>query len=459
MNETLVSRVPIAVDVGAMLDDGTWSMRAKALVFLAAMSVILDGFDNQVLGFALPAIIKDWHVNRSAFAPVVAIGLIGMTLGAAFGGMIGDRVGRKTMLVTSLLVFGLATGAIASIHDVPMLSLLRFVAGAGIGGSLPNASALTAEFSPGRRRASTVTLTIVCVPLGGMIGGLIAAAVLPTAGWRFLFVLGGIAPLLMAVVMLIAMPESPRYLARRPQRAPELERLLRRLGHVVPPDATFSDRAEQDRPVQKGVRSLLSPFYRRDTFALWGAFFFCLFAVYSVFSWAPTLLTGAGLSMAAASNAVGAYNFGGVVGALFCAAFIGWIGSRALLIPLAALAVLSALGLWFISVAGAGGGLDTTALIALLVLHGLCVNAVQTSLYALAAHVYLTDVRASGLGSALGIGRIGAIISSFTGAATLAYHPNNFYLLLALAMAGNGVCLLLVARHIPAWDRTKRNAA
>jgi AAHS family 4-hydroxybenzoate transporter-like MFS transporter len=203
----------------------------------------------------------------------------------------------------------------------------------------------------------------------------------------------------------------------------------------------------------------LSSFYRRDTLALWGAFFFCLFAVYSVFSWAPTLLTVAGLSMAAASKAVGAYNFGGVVGALFCAALIGWVGSRALLIPLSALAALSALGLWFISTASVGGRLDNTALISLLVLHGLCVNAVQTSLYALAAHIYLTDVRASGLGSALGIGRVGAIISSFTGAATLAHHPNNFYLLLALAMAGNGVCLLLVVRHIPAWGRAQMGAA
>ena len=136
------------LDVGNLIDQASWSLPAKAYVLLAAIAVLLDGFDNQVLGFALPAIIREWGVARELFSPVVAFGLVGMALGAGLGGIVGDSIGRKKALIGSVVLFGVATGAVAWVRDIPPLLVLRLVGGIGIGGVFPNAGALAAEFSP-----------------------------------------------------------------------------------------------------------------------------------------------------------------------------------------------------------------------------------------------------------------------------------------------------------------------
>lgn len=435
------------LDVNALLDEGAWSGLGKLAVAFAAVALVIDGFDNQALGFALPSIIKEWGLERAAFAPVVAIGLVGMTLGAGLGGLFGDRVGRRTALLSSLFLFGLATAATIGVANIQALGILRFFAGAGIGAALPNAAAIAAEFTPRRHRPLAVMLTIVCVPLGGMAGGLIAAAMVPVYGWRSLFLIGGGAPLAMASVLLFLLPESPRFLSLRPGRWPELAQLLTRLGFVTPKDQVFElAAAEAEDHAGRGLSSLLAPFYRRDTLTLWSAFFFCLFAVYSVFNWAPTILASGGLSVAAASNATAAYNFGGVIGAVGCAAVLGRTGSRAVLPVLAILAAGSALVLVALPTRS---GDNVGPLVLALGVHGLFTNAVQTSMYALAAHVYATKLRSTGAGAALSIGRLGAILGAYSGAAVVSVGPKGFYALLAAAMIGNAICLLFVKRHIP----------
>jgi AAHS family 4-hydroxybenzoate transporter-like MFS transporter len=340
----------------------------------------------------------------------------------------------------------------ANSHSVTQLGVLRMLAGVGIGGALPNVSALVAELSPTRNRAAVVTLTIVCVPLGGMIGGLVASAILPWLGWRALFTLGGVAPLIMAVIFWRLMPESPQFLLRCPRRAGELQRLLSQLQCEIPANATFGTKANGAVASESRLASILRPPYRFDTWALWGAFGCCLFAVYSVFSWAPTLLTESRFTLAEASRAVGVYNFGGVLGALICASAVGRFGSRRLLISLASLAVTSAVGLWLVA---ASAAVNHGVLVALLGFHGFCVNGVQTSLYGLAACAYPVHFRSTGVGAASSVGRIGAIVSSFSGAALLGPHSGNFYLLLALSMAGNAVCLILLRAHIPRFGASE----
>ena len=142
---------------------------------LTALAITFDGFDNQLVGFALPALIKAWGVTRAAFGPVLAMGLVGMSVGTIFGGHVGDRLGRRVALTASIILFGVATGLTFFATNLTMFAVLRILAGAGIGAALPNASALSAEFTPIRRRAMAVSLTIVCVPLGGMLAGLVAA--------------------------------------------------------------------------------------------------------------------------------------------------------------------------------------------------------------------------------------------------------------------------------------------
>ena len=153
-------------DIGKVLDEGVWSTVQKLSVCLAALAIILDGFDGQLIGFAIPVLIKEWGVSREAFAPIVAAGLVGMAVGSGVAGYVGDRFGRRVALIASVLVFGIATCAIGLAPNLVVLGVLRFVAGLGIGGTLPSATTMAAEFTPLRKRALTVTATIVCFPFG-----------------------------------------------------------------------------------------------------------------------------------------------------------------------------------------------------------------------------------------------------------------------------------------------------
>jgi AAHS family 4-hydroxybenzoate transporter-like MFS transporter len=192
------------VDVGQVLDEGNWSGYQKLLIFGAASTIVLDGTDNQLLGKAVSTLMKDWNLPRSAF----------------------------TTLYGGVLAFAVFTLCISSVNTVAMLGVLRFLSGLGLGGAMPSAAALASEYVPRRKRPFAVTLTMVCIPLGGMIAGYLSGAVLPN--WWTLFTLGGIIPLVLAAVLFQVLPESPRFMARHRDRWPELIQMLRRLGHLVP---------------------------------------------------------------------------------------------------------------------------------------------------------------------------------------------------------------------------------
>lgn len=440
------------VDIGHALDQGPYAMLQRIAVVLAALSIVVDGFDSQLIGFAIPVLIKEWGITRNAFAPVVAAGLVGMGIGSAMAGLFADRFGRRWAVIASVFVFGAATCAIGLAPNVAAIAALRLIAGIGIGGALPTSTTITAEFTPARYRTFAVTATIVCVPLGGMLAGLFAGQVLPSYGWRGLFFAGGMLPLLLGVILLVALPESPRFLARRPRRWPDLVRLLARMERQVADDVEFTDPREQRAEKHVGFTALFRDGRARDTLAIWSAFFACLLAVYAAFSWLPAMLTSQGLAVATAGYGLTAYNLGGVVGALLCAAAIARYGSRW---PLLFCCAGGALSAWMIL--GVDMAHRTGLLIFGLGLHGLFVNAVQSTMYALCAYVYSTGVRATGTASALAFGRIGAILSAFAGAAVITATGGTGYLLmLGAAMTLVLLSLAVVRRHIPA--KAKANA-
>jgi AAHS family 4-hydroxybenzoate transporter-like MFS transporter len=435
-----------SISVTSLLDSGEWGTYQKLLTLLAALAIIFDGFDLQILGFAMPSIMKEWHLARAAFAPVAALGLVGMGLGSPFAGYCGDRLGRRITIIGCVLLFGAATIATAFCHTLTELAALRTIAGLGVGGALPNASALTAEFAPLRRRAMAVMLTLLCVPIGGMIAGLVAAYILPSMGWRALYVIGGAAPMLIALLFLVALPESPRYLARMPQRRDELVRLLARMGHLVSADVVFDNAAETAD--EKGhIRALFESAILRDTMGLWLAFFANLTGVYLVFSWLPSMLTSKGLDIATASTGLSVYNFGGVLGILICTAAVTAFGTRRPLLWIAALGAAAALALEFAHIAPTGGHL---VVMAGLGLEGFCAHAVQTTLFALAAYVYPTRIRATGIACAAGVGRAGGMLGSLGGAAVIHAGSGAYLAVLAGSMAVTFAGLAIVRRHFPA---------
>lgn len=433
-----------AVDAGETIDRGTCGPYQVALVFFTALTIIFDGIDNQLLGIVIPSIMRDWHVARSAFAPVVALGFLGMMIGGLVAGLAGDRFGRKVALFGSMVVFGTSTVMMTTVHSISALGVLRLIAGVGLGGAIPNAAALVAEYVPIQQRALAVTMTIVCVPLGGTLAGLLAIPVLPATGWSGLFVVGGVIPLVASLVLWTLMPESPRFLARHPARWNELRRVLRRMGHPVGEASQFvvTTAVQRDRAP---LVALFSSALRTDTFALWMAFFSCLLCVYMGFSWLPSVLTGAGLGPSTANTGITLFNLGGVAGAIFGGLTIRRLGSRATMLTMAGAGIA---GLVVLS----RTSLDATSVVRVLVLLTFCgamINAVQTTMFALAAHVYSTGIRATGVGTAVSVGRSGAILSAYAGPWALQFRGSaSFFAVMSIALSVSFVALAIVRRHV-----------
>jgi AAHS family 4-hydroxybenzoate transporter-like MFS transporter len=432
------------IDVGALLDDAGWSTYQKLLVVATASTIILDGLDNQLLGAAVPAMMREWALKAPAFVPVQTAGMIGMMIGGAIGGVIGDRLGRRIALIGSVITFGVLTVFVSLSSGIAMLTALRFFAGLGLGGAMPNAAALSSEYVPIRQRPFAVTLTIVCIPLGGSLAGLVGGQLLPRFGWRGLFLVGGIVPLVIAAVLLRVLPESPRFLARRPNRWPQLRALLQRLGHRVSDDAQFAD-AREKGVAHVSARELMTPELRRDTTGLCASFFFCLLSVYIGAIWVPTLLVRAGFSVGTASYGLTAFNFGGVVGAILGAVLIMRLGSRLTMLAMAAGAVAGAAALASMAI----GPQSVFAVLAMLAWTGGLINAVQTTMYALAAHVYPTGIRATGVGTAVAFGRVGGVLSPAVGSWALEAGSSRYFALIGATMVCAFAALASIRRHIP----------
>jgi AAHS family 4-hydroxybenzoate transporter-like MFS transporter len=260
-----------------------------------------------------------------------------------------------------------------------------------------------------------------------------------------LFIICGVIPLALMAVLLKVLPESPRFLARQRGRWGELSALLRRLGHDVPADASFADTREK-AVAQASLKQLLAPEYLRDTLALCGSFFFCLLSVYMGTNWVPSMLTGAKFAVGTASYGLTAFNFGGVVGAILGATLIVRLGSRVSMLTMAGGAIAGAVVLATMSI----GPQNTFAVFAMLAWTGGLINAVQTTMYALAAHVYPTYVRATGVGTAVAFGRIGGVLSPTLGSWALAAGgASEYFALIAATMTMAFVALAIVRHHVP----------
>lgn len=440
------------INISKMLDEGTYSNVQKMVFLLAALSIIMDGFDGQLIGYAIPSLIKEWGLTRDDFSPVVATGLLGMGIGSALAGFFADKFGRRWAIIGSVITFSIATFFIGFVNGIYELTILRFIAGLGIGGALPTSTTMTAEYTPARRRTLAVTATIVCVPLGGVLAGFFASFILPTYGWRWIFFVGGSISILLAIVLYILLPESPRYLMRQPKRIEELHLLLKRMGRDVPKDSLFVDEDEDIVTIKEkksGIGALFSEGRARDTLSIWSAFFMCLLAIYAAFSWLPTMLTSEGLSVSVASRGLTAYNLGGVFGALGCAIFVTRFGSK---IPLLLCSIGGAVSAFLLM------GIDITEYTGILIfglgVHGLFTNAIQSVMYPLCAYIYPTQVRATGTAMALVLGRVGTIVSAFAGATVITYGGANAYLmLLGVAMLFVFFSLIQIKNHIPARQK------
>jgi AAHS family 4-hydroxybenzoate transporter-like MFS transporter len=438
-----------AVEVSGIVDGARFGPYTLTVSVLTTLALVFDGFDIQAIGFAAPRLMSDWGIDRAALAPILAAGLLGMFVGALVLGIAGDRYGRRRALLASIALMAVSSLLAATADGPAPLATWRFLTGLGLGGALPNATALMLEFTPLAIRTVVVAITVVGVPICGIIGAAIATRLVPAFGWPSIFVVGGVLPGLLLLAMAWLLPESPQYLARRPQRAKELARTLNRvLGEPrYQGSERFTNRDVSAGLERAGPLALFGADHRRETLLIWLIFFTNVFTAYCYFSWTPTVLSAVGLSLTTALRALLLFNLGGVVGALLGAWWMGRVGSRPVLLASAAGAALSTFAIGWVDVSPE----DNVALMTCLMIAGACVNCVQVQMYTVAASAYPTQLRATGVGWALGTARLGGVLSAFAGSVVqmLGEGLRPFFTGIAIVILATFTGIALLRRHLP----------
>jgi MFS transporter, AAHS family, 4-hydroxybenzoate transporter len=423
------------VDVAAFIDAQPVGAFQVKLLLICAAVLFLDGFDTTAIGYVAPALAKEWNLARGALGPVFSAGLFGLMVGALLLGPLADRIGRKKIILLSTLAFGVGTLITALVNDMNTLFAIRLLTGLGLGGAMPNTVALTSEFSPHRRRATMVMVMFVGFSIGAALGGLLAAALIPQFGWRSVFVVGGAAPLLLAPILALRLPESVRFLALAEHAHQRVAQLLT----FVDPKAVFAQgtRFVVNEPTLAGfpVRHLFQGGRTAATLLLWVVFFMSLLDIYFLSNWLPTVLNDLGASIAEAAAIGSMLQVGGVVGTFALGSIIDRFSFRALAL------------VYFIAVfaVGAIGQLGHSAVLVTIAIFvaGFCIVGGQIAANALAAGFYPTSVRATGIGWALGIGRIGSIVGPLVGGVLLSLRWSAGEVF--VAAAGAALCAALAA--------------
>ena len=395
---------------------------------LCAVCLLMDGFDVQAMGFTAPALIKDWHIAGPSLAPVLSAALFGILVGSLFFSMLADRIGRRPVLIAAALVFSAFTLATSRVSTLNELLALRFCAGLGLGGIMPNVVALVGEYSPSRLRATLIMNVANGLTAGAALGGFVAAWLIPNFGWRSVFAFGGVIPLIVAVLMFFLLPESAQFLAVRGKKLDQVGRWAKRIDPAIPsgPDVQYVVREEKKRT---GV-PLIHLFQEGrgvGTILLWTTNFMNLLNLYFLSSWLPTLVTGLGYTTRESVLVGTALQVGGTLGGVF----LGWFVHKFGYVP--TLATCFALGCINVALIGQPG-FSLTMLTGVVFLAGVGILGGQAGINALASSYYPTDLRATGVGAGLGVGRVGAIVGPLLGGHFMSMHWSNQHLFLTAAV-------------------------
>ncbi|MGY8632008.1 MFS transporter [Bradyrhizobium sp. 14AA] len=372
------------------------------LLFLSFVGMVVDGYDLTVAGFATPSLVKAWNIAPSMIGVILSMSLAGVLIGSFAFGWIGDRYGRKPALIWANVLLGIATFSTVAASGPLEFAALRGLAGLGIGGVIPNLVALVSEFAPSRVRAREVMRMLLGSAVGAGAPGLVSIFLLPTWGWQAFFVVGGVTPLMIGLIYALYLPESVKFLMVSKPSDPRIAKTLERLGvnHAISVEVPTGEK------VEGGLAQLFAGRMRVVTPLLWVAFIADLMVYYFIFGWTPLLLGAAGAAPDKAALATTMFSLGGALSGIVLGTPVDRLGPRilpllflaamALVVPIGALATSS-----FLNYVAFGAGFALLGL--------------QYALNAIAGGLYPTQCRSQGVGSALGVGRIGAIAGSLGG--------------------------------------------
>lgn len=410
LNEGLM--VMMAPAAASVIDNARFGGLQMRVAILCAIVAMLDGFDTQSIAYVAPEIGARWGVDMASFGSIFGGGLLGLAVGAFIFSSMGDRFGRKLVILACVFIFGAFSLFTATADTLNELLAYRFLTGIGLGGAMPNIIALTNEYAPARLKTTLVTIMFCGFPLGSTIGGFVAVPLIQSYGWEWVFVLGGVMPILLLPILALFLPESVRFLA---VRAGDEAKIARILGKISP-DITaevFISRVRAETRVVTGPRripvlELFADGHARTTSFVWAAFFMNLLVMYFLVNWLPSLLRESGLSLGVAIMSTALLNLGGVAGGIA----LGRLMDKRN--PFRILVIAFAVGAFSIAVIAASGS-NLGILLAAATLAGFGISGGQIGLNAVTATLYPTRMRSSGIGFALGVGRIGSILGPVIG--------------------------------------------
>ena len=409
-------------------------------VALCGLVLVLDGFDAMVINYTATSIADTMHVAVSHFGTIFSSSLIGLMIAAMASGPIADRWGRKWPVIVSVFSFSVFSLLTAHVTSFNALWALRFATGLGLGGAMPNVVALASEYVPRRLLPIVVPIVFVGMPLGGSLAGFVSAAMIPRWGWRSTFYVGGVLPLVISILLIALLPESIRFLAVKGRAPATIRRIMSRIAPEAPTADMNLSASEDEKHAGVPVKHLFTEGRAVGTILLWIPYFMNLLLIYFIGSWLPALLRSEGMAVSVASNTAALISFGGMFACVAEGYLIKWRGAGAILVAEYVLA-----GVFLAALARLSVPFHAVQLLTFGV--GFMIIGSQGGLNALAANFYPTAVRSTGVGWALGVGRIGSIVGPLLGGMFLGmrWRPGDMLLFGTVVAACACISILLSA--------------
>jgi AAHS family 4-hydroxybenzoate transporter-like MFS transporter len=430
------------ISVSEVIESRKVSAYQYMVVVLCGLVLFIDGFDTQAISYIIPLLAKDWHIAPKLLGPIFSSTLVGLMVGYLFVSPLSDKYGHKRVMIIATFLFGVFTIGTVLATNITELMALRFITGVGLGAAAPSAIGLTGEYSPQRLRA-TFVLAIYCgFSLGFVVSGFVAGELLPRYGWTSLLWAGGIAPIVLSLLLLLMLPESIAYLARSKTRKDELIAVVRRISPSLQIDRNTDFMEAQGDAKRAAISNLFKHGRTSGTLLLWLVFFINLAVFYFMQSWLPTILTGLNYPLETVVWLTALPTIGGILAAFVVGPAMDRIG------PYISIGILYACGGLFMAFTAVLFTASLPVLMVAIFLAGFCVSGGQKSVIALAAVFYPTEIRSTGVGWALGIGRLGGIAGPSVVGLLISAHwtPTEIFYGGGSMILFAGCCIFLMGR-------------
>ena len=429
-----------SVDVNQVVDDAKFTPFHMNVLFWCMLVIIFDGYDLVIYGVAMKGLVAQWGLSAKEAGFLGSVALFGMMIGAMALGSLADRYGRKKMIALCLVLFSLFTFLCGFAQNPTQFAIMRFIAGVGIGGAMPNLVAMMAEYSPKRMRSTMVSLMFSGYAIGGMLSAGLGIMIVPSMGWEWMFYLG-IIPLFLLPLIWKFLPESLGFLMRQGKEA-EVRKILPKVAPEL--NITAEDQlVREEVVVKKSVVPVGQLFAERrgvSTVAFWVSFFCCLLMTYALSTWLPKFMEQAGYELKAGLSFLFAMNIGAMIGAIGG----GWLADK-FNIKAVLVAFLLLGSTAFVCL---GYKAPVPVLYLLVTIAGATTIGTQIVLYSYVAIFYPLKIRSTGIGWASGVGRIGAIVGPILGGWLVAMqlpHSTNFMVFAIPAIIAT-VAVLFIAK-------------